>query len=77
MGRWPRWSFPSELLERDPGAVSRVATAAREAGVLVRPLARAIAVSPPLTATPEHFSLIAEAIDHGLGESGWARAGRG
>ena len=55
-----------ELLEQDPGAVARVAMAARQAGVLVRPLARAIAVSPPLTATPNHFSLIAEAIDHGL-----------
>jgi putrescine---pyruvate transaminase len=55
-----------ELLEQNPGAVSSVAMAAREAGVLVRPLARAIAVSPPLTATADHFSLMADAIGHGL-----------
>ena len=32
---------------------------AREAGVLVRPLAQALAVSPPLTAAHEHFAMIA------------------
>jgi putrescine---pyruvate transaminase len=55
-----------ELLEQNPAAVSSVAMAAREAGVLVRPLARAIAVSPPLSATADHFSLMADAIGHGL-----------
>jgi adenosylmethionine-8-amino-7-oxononanoate aminotransferase len=34
--------------------------------VLVRPLARGLAVSPPLTAEPEHFAMAAEAIEHGL-----------
>jgi adenosylmethionine-8-amino-7-oxononanoate aminotransferase len=34
--------------------------------VLVRPLARAIAVSPPLTADREHFAMIAEALENGL-----------
>jgi adenosylmethionine-8-amino-7-oxononanoate aminotransferase len=53
------------LAER-PDAVTRVTMAARERGVLVRPLARGLAVSPPLTAEPEHFGLIAEALDHGL-----------
>jgi putrescine---pyruvate transaminase len=56
----------AELLAREPRAVALAAAAARRAGVLVRPLARAIAVSPPLTATEEHFAVIAEAIEQGL-----------
>jgi putrescine aminotransferase len=52
-----------DVLERNPAAVAQVALAARERGVLVRPLARAVAVSPPLTATTEHFALIADALD--------------
>ncbi|HUO73110.1 MAG TPA: aspartate aminotransferase family protein [Solirubrobacteraceae bacterium] len=56
----------AELLERDPGAVSRAAMAGREAGVLLRPLGRGLAVSPPLTATREHFALITQAVEHGL-----------
>jgi putrescine---pyruvate transaminase len=52
-----------EVLDRDPGAVATVARLAREQGVLVRPLAKAIAVSPPLTATTEHIDLIAQALD--------------
>jgi putrescine---pyruvate transaminase len=55
-----------ELLERDPGAVARVTMGAREAGVLVRALGRGVALSPPLTAEPEHFSLASDAIAHGL-----------
>ena len=43
----------------DPPAVVK---AARAEGVLVRATATAVAVSPPLTATPEHFDLIAEAL---------------
>jgi putrescine---pyruvate transaminase len=54
------------LLERDPSAVGRAAAGAREVGVLVRPLARGLALSPPLTAEPEHFAMAAEAIEHGL-----------
>jgi putrescine aminotransferase len=55
-----------ELLAREPRAVALAAATARHAGVLVRPLARAVAVSPPLTATEEHFALIADAIEQGL-----------
>jgi adenosylmethionine-8-amino-7-oxononanoate aminotransferase len=55
------------LLERDPQAVFKVAAAAREHGVLIRPLGSGVAVSPPLTANEEHFGLIAEAIARGLG----------
>ncbi|HLJ02084.1 MAG TPA: aminotransferase class III-fold pyridoxal phosphate-dependent enzyme [Solirubrobacteraceae bacterium] len=58
--------FSDEVLARHPDAVARVTTAARAAGVLIRPLGRAVALSPPLTATPEHFALAAEAIAAGL-----------
>jgi putrescine aminotransferase len=56
----------AQLLDRDPRAVGRAAAGAREVGVLVRPLARGLALSPPLTAEPEHFTMAAEAIEHGL-----------
>jgi adenosylmethionine-8-amino-7-oxononanoate aminotransferase len=39
---------------------------ARAEGVLVRGLAAGIALSPPLTAQPEHFQLAADAIGAGL-----------
>jgi len=59
-------ALSAELLARQPDAVVRVTAAARERGVLIRPLPGAVAVSPPLTATEEHFALMAEAIEHGL-----------
>ena len=56
-----------ELLAEHPDAVPRVWAAARDRGVLVRPLADAVALSPPLIATREHVdeaaSAIAEALD--------------
>jgi putrescine---pyruvate transaminase len=55
-----------ELLAARPGAVGELVTAARGQGVLVRGLGRGVAVSPPLTATAEHFGLIHDAISHGL-----------
>jgi putrescine---pyruvate transaminase len=55
-----------ELLDVNASAVAAVAHAAREQGVLVRPLGRAVAVSPPLTATSEHIELIADALDEAL-----------
>jgi putrescine aminotransferase len=55
-----------EVLERDALAVARLIAGAREAGVLVRPLSGAIAVSPPLTVEQEHLDLLASAIHHGL-----------
>ncbi len=57
-----------DVLAADRGAVARVAQAARKAGVLVRPLGRGVAASPPLTAGPEHFSMIAAAVQQGLAE---------
>jgi putrescine---pyruvate transaminase len=55
-----------ELLSKDTGAVATLAANARKAGVIVRTLGRGIAVSPPLTATPEHFGLIATAVGDAL-----------
>jgi putrescine---pyruvate transaminase len=55
-----------ELLARDPAALGRLTMGARRAGVLLRQLAAGVAVSPPLTATQEHFELIAQGIAAGL-----------
>jgi adenosylmethionine-8-amino-7-oxononanoate aminotransferase len=53
-------------LARSPGAVFEVYRAARDAGVLVRPLVSSVAVSPPLIVTSEQLALIPEAIRAGL-----------
>ena len=55
-----------ELAARDAGALTRLTMGAREAGVLLRQLGSCVAVSPPLTATPEHFEQIAQGIAAGL-----------
>lgn len=55
-------------LER-PELVQDVFRATRERGVIVRPLARGLAVSPPLTATVEHLDLIAETLTEALDEA--------
>ncbi|MGP0036218.1 MAG: aspartate aminotransferase family protein [Solirubrobacteraceae bacterium] len=55
-----------ELLERQPRVIASLARRVREAGVLVRPGGTAIAVSPPLTAGPEHFEMIAQGLEQGL-----------
>ena len=56
----------AEALDREPRVIASLARKVRAAGILVRPGASAIAVSPPLTAGPEHFELIAQGIEHGL-----------
>jgi adenosylmethionine-8-amino-7-oxononanoate aminotransferase len=63
-------ALTDETLERHPDAVMRVVMGAREAGVLVRPLGRAVAASPPLTLGEEHFELISEALARGLAALG-------
>jgi len=55
-----------ELFARDPGSLGRLTMGARKAGVLVRQLGAGVAVSPPLTATGEHFELITQGIAAGL-----------
>ncbi|HET8951801.1 MAG TPA: aspartate aminotransferase family protein, partial [Solirubrobacteraceae bacterium] len=59
-----------EVLERDAGALPKVAAGAREAGVLGRPLPGAIGMSPPLTVEQEHLELLASAIGNGLDSLG-------
>jgi adenosylmethionine-8-amino-7-oxononanoate aminotransferase len=59
-------ALTDDVLAADPTAVTSLVAAARQAGVLVRPLAGAVAVSPPLTAGAEHFRLIAEALGTAL-----------
>jgi adenosylmethionine-8-amino-7-oxononanoate aminotransferase len=51
-----------EIMTRDPGAPVKLAMKMREHGVLVRPLGRGVAVSPPLTVTPDHLALIGDAL---------------
>jgi adenosylmethionine-8-amino-7-oxononanoate aminotransferase len=50
----------AELLKRDAGFVAHWALACREEGVLVRPLARGVAVSPPLITGAEELTLLGE-----------------
>ena len=55
------------LLEREPGAPVAAYRAVREEGsVLVRPLARSLAVSPPLTITPDEIGLLADGVRAGF-----------
>ena len=56
----------AEACERQPRVAAVLALAARAAGIFVRPGGTAVAVSPPLTAGPEHFAMIAEGIEYGL-----------
>jgi putrescine---pyruvate transaminase len=56
----------AETLARQDRVIPLLARAVRSAGVLVRPGGTAIAVSPPLTAGPQHFELIAAGIEQGL-----------
>jgi adenosylmethionine-8-amino-7-oxononanoate aminotransferase len=56
----------AEICEQQPRVAASLALAARAAGIFVRPGGTAVAVSPPLTAGPEHFAMIAEGIEYGL-----------
>ena len=57
----------ADLVADDPGVAGRVGVAAREAGVLVRPLVDgAIAVSPPLVIQPEDLRLLHDGFLAGL-----------
>lgn len=56
----------TDLLARHPHAPGTVAQLARERGVLVQPLMRGIAVSPPLTISAEQLIMIGEALGDAL-----------
>ncbi len=55
-----------DLRTVDRETVARVAQGARDAGVLIRPLLGALAVSPPLILEQEHIDLLAGGIRAGL-----------
>jgi len=46
--------------------VAKLAQEARARGVLVRATLEAVVMSPPLTATEEHFTLVADTLGEGL-----------
>lgn len=54
------------VLQSTPGAVGSLQRRCREAGILVRPLIRGIAVSPPLTITAEEIAQLGSLIGDGL-----------
>lgn len=56
----------ADLLDLHPDAVGLLHRATREAGVVVRPFLKGVAVSPPLVTTNEEIQLIPEAIRVGL-----------
>lgn len=53
----------------DPGITPRVGMAIRQRGVLVRPMATALAFSPPLTLQTAHLDLLVEAVRGGLDDA--------
>jgi adenosylmethionine-8-amino-7-oxononanoate aminotransferase len=55
-----------EVLAAEPNAVAKVVLAAREHGVIVRPLMSAVAVSPPLTIQQPELELIGDAVGRAL-----------
>jgi adenosylmethionine-8-amino-7-oxononanoate aminotransferase len=59
-------AFASEALAEAPDLPQRTFAAARERGVLVRPLADAVALSPPLVITHEEVAHAAEVIGEAL-----------
>ena len=56
----------AELAPEAPDIVQRVFRAARERGLIIRPLGTSIAISPPLTVGPEHLELIAQTLREAL-----------
>lgn len=56
----------ADLLAQEKGLVLRVQRAARERGVIVRPLSSAVAVSPPLTISEEEIGLLGATIGEAL-----------
>jgi adenosylmethionine-8-amino-7-oxononanoate aminotransferase len=50
------------VMDSDPGSPVRLAMEMRKRGVLVRPLGRGVAASPPLTVQPEQLELIGDAL---------------
>lgn len=58
--------FDADALAAEPGLPGRLQFAVRERGVLVRPLGRGVAVSPPLVCGQQEIGLLAGALADGL-----------
>jgi adenosylmethionine-8-amino-7-oxononanoate aminotransferase len=56
------------IMDADPAAPVKLAMAMRGRGVLARPLGRGVAVSPPLTVTSEHLTMIGDALVDSVSE---------
>jgi putrescine---pyruvate transaminase len=59
-------ALDAELLERDPDAVTRFRTLARDAGLLTRGLRDGVALAPPLIVEDEHVELAVAALEAAL-----------
>jgi len=59
-----------EIIDEDPGAPVRLAMAMREHGVLVRPIGRGVAASPPLTIQSEQIRMIGDALSESVRQFG-------
>ncbi len=59
-------AFHDEVLERDPAVPAKVAKAMRPHGVMLRSLAQALAISPPLVIGADEIGLITEGISKAL-----------
>jgi putrescine---pyruvate transaminase len=55
------------LLAERPGAVVELQAAAREEGVIVRPLARGVAISPPITIEADELRFLGGALGRAIG----------
>lgn len=56
----------AELLARRTDLPLRLARSAREAGVIVRPMATSLGIAPPLIVTTEELRLVPAALEHAL-----------
>jgi adenosylmethionine-8-amino-7-oxononanoate aminotransferase len=59
-------ALSGDALANDAGALAKLVGGAREAGVIVRPLLGAVAISPPLVIEQEHLDEIVAALRVGL-----------
>lgn len=62
-------ALDGDAMAQRPQLVQELFARTRAHGVIVRPLGSGLAVSPPLTATPDHFELITDAVGHALEEA--------
>ena len=66
MGLLAAVELAPDFVASTPGAAVKASVAIREAGVIVRSLISAFAVSPPLTITRDEIQVLADGIRAGL-----------